>query len=81
MHMMIPVLYCPVLSSSGLSTHNIIILHPVRLAPCVHDPGIVESEDGDEIDALGLDLVEVLDVAGEMLRRATGSESACTIRG
>lgn len=57
-------------------THNIIILNPVRLAPRTHDPGIVERNDGHDVDALGLKRRQVLDVAGEMLCAAAGGEGA-----
>jgi len=57
-------------------THDIIPLDPIRLTPSAHDPSIIEGNDGNDIDTFGLDLREVLDIAGEMLDGATGCECA-----
>jgi hypothetical protein len=61
---------------NSASTYDIIALNVIRLSPCAHDPRIVECNDGHDIDALALQLAEVLDVAGEMSGGAAGGECA-----
>lgn len=37
-------------------TYDIVPLDAIRFAPRAHDPSIIESDNGDDVDALGLDL-------------------------
>jgi hypothetical protein len=48
----------------------------VDLAPGIHDEGIVGGDDDDEVDALGGQLVLVLEVRGDVHGLAAGGESA-----
>jgi hypothetical protein len=56
-------------------TYNSVIGDTVGLGPTVHDKGIVDSNDDDLVNALGLDLVNVLDVRRNVRATASGSES------
>lgn len=47
----------------------------VDLAPSVEDKFIVVGDEGDNVDALGLELVELLDVGREVVGGAAGGES------
>jgi len=58
------------------NTNNIIILNTIRLAPRTHHKRIVIRNHSDDINALGFDGGQVLDVAGEMLDGAAGCEGA-----
>jgi len=58
-------------------THNIIVLDPVRLTPRTHNPRVVKGDHSDDIYALGLDSLQVFDVAGEVTYGATGGERPC----
>lgn len=60
-------------------THNIVTLDTVDLAPSVHDPSVVRGDDGDNVDALALDLLDLLDVGGQVASLAAGRESACPV--
>jgi hypothetical protein len=60
----------------GNLTYDIIVLNSIRLAPSTHNPRIIESDDSHDIDTLGLDRRQVLDVAWEMLYGAAGGEGA-----
>jgi hypothetical protein len=55
-------------------TYNIVILDTIGLAPRTQDKRIVECNDGYGIDALALECAQVVDVAGEVLGGAGGSE-------
>jgi len=55
-------------------TNNIIILDPIGLAPRTHDKGVVERQDGDDVDLLALDLIELLDIARQMADGAARCE-------
>lgn len=59
----------------GYSTYNVVAADLVRLAPCAHDEGVVESQDGDNIHALLPELRQVLDVSGHMVHRTGRGES------
>jgi hypothetical protein len=54
--------------------YNIVILNSIRFAPRTHHKRIIVSDDGNDIDTLGFDGGQVLDVAGEMLDGAAGGE-------
>ena len=59
------------------STHNAIRLLPICLAPGAHHKGIVVSNDNEEIDAFGFDLVKVLDETWKMANGAAWCEGPC----
>ena len=48
----------------------------VDLAPCIHDEGVVGGDDDDEVDALGGELVLVLEVRRDVHGLAARGESA-----
>lgn len=52
------------------------LLSLVNLAPCVHDESVVEGNDSNSINTLGLQLIELLNVRRDVEGLATGSESA-----
>ena len=56
--------------------YQVVALHLVHLAPGTHDEGIVRGNDGHHVDALLLQLGQVLDVAGDMVDGAGGGEGA-----
>jgi hypothetical protein len=58
-------------------TYNVITGNTVGLAPGAHDVGIVVGQDGNDIDTLGAELRELLDVLGDMVGRADGGEGTC----
>jgi hypothetical protein len=47
----------------------------VDLAPAVEDELVVVGDEGDNVDALGLELLELLDVGREVVGGAAGGES------
>jgi hypothetical protein len=47
-------------------TYNEVILDVVGLAPGGHDEGVVVGEEDDLVDALGLELVDVGQVRGQV---------------
>lgn len=59
-------------------TYNRLARSLVHLAPCVHDPGIVGSNDDNKVDTLGLELIQLLNVGGEVVGLAAGSEGTYT---
>jgi hypothetical protein len=61
----------------GGQTHDIVILDAIGLTPRAHHPRIIERDHRDNIHALGLDGLEVLNIAGEVAGGAAGSEGAC----
>lgn len=50
----------------GDKTYERLILDTVGLAPCGHDERVVEGDADDEVGALGLQLAELREVAGDM---------------
>ena len=48
-------------------THNKVIIHAVGFRPSSHDPMIVPRDDNHMIHALGLELVNALQVGGDVL--------------
>lgn len=58
--------------------YNVITGDAVGLAPGAHDVGIVVGQDGDDIDTLGAELGELLDVLGDVVGRADGGEGTCS---
>ena len=55
---------------------QIVALDVVHLAPGVHDPRVVGGDDGDDVDALGLQLRQLLNVGREVHGLAAGREGA-----
>ena len=47
----------------------------IDLAPSVEDKLVVVGDEGDNVDTLGLELVELLDVGREVVGGAAGGES------
>jgi hypothetical protein len=60
--------------------YNVITGDAVGLAPGAHDVGIVVGQDSDDVDTLGADLRELLDVLGNVVGRADGGEGTCIER-
>ena len=58
------------------STHDVIVLNAIDLAPCIHDPAVVARNDGHNIDAFGLELANLLNIRRKVTSLAPGSE--CT---
>lgn len=56
-------------------SYNVIVGDLVGLAPGAHDVGIVVGKDGNNVDTLGADLRELLNVLGDVASRADGGES------
>jgi hypothetical protein len=56
-------------------TYNLVIGDTVGLGPTVHDKCVVDSNDDDLVNALGLNLVNVLDVGRNVRATASRSES------
>jgi hypothetical protein len=48
----------------------------VDFAPAVEDEFVVVGDEGDDVDAFGLELLELLDVGGEVVGGAAGGEGA-----
>ena len=63
-------------NSRGGRTYDIVILDVIGLTPRAHDPGIVESNAGNDIDALSLQCRQILNEARKMLGGAAGGECA-----
>ena len=59
-------------------SHNLLPANAVCLAPSAHNEGIIEGQDGDDIDALLAELGQVVDVSGDVVHGAGGGESACS---
>lgn len=59
----------------GHGTYNAVVGDTVGLSPAVHDKGIVEGNNNDLINTLGLDLVDVLGVGRNVGAGAGGGES------
>lgn len=59
----------------GRRTYDGLILDTVGLAPARHDVGIVVSQADNLVDALGLELGELGDVAGDVVGGAGRGES------
>ncbi len=57
-------------------THEVFSRHLVDLAPSAHNPAVIECDDGDDVDAFGLQLLEVLDVRRHMKGLAARREGA-----
>ena len=55
---------------------DIVALDAIDLAPCVHDPGIVRRDDGNDIDALALQPRQLLNVGRQVVGLAAGGEGA-----
>ena len=56
--------------------YDVVVLDAVGLAPGTHDPVIVAGDEDDLVDALGLELVLVLDVRDDVLLLARRGEGA-----
>ena len=56
------------------STHKIVSLDAVDFAPRVHNPRVVGSNHGHDINALGLEFAQLLDVRRKVAGLATRSE-------
>lgn len=55
---------------------NVVASDGVGLAPSAHDVGIVVGENGNNINTLGLQFREVVNVSGDVSGGADGGESA-----
>ena len=55
---------------------DIVTLDAVDLAPGVHDPRVVRRDNGNDIDALALQLTQLLNVGRKVVRLAAGCERA-----
>jgi hypothetical protein len=55
---------------------DVIALDAVDLAPGVHDPRVVRRDNGNDIDALALQLPQLLNVGRKVVRLAAGCERA-----
>lgn len=58
-------------------TYNVVTGDTVGLAPSAHDVGIVVGKDGNLVDTLLAELGELLDVLGDVVGGADGSEGTC----
>lgn len=67
---------CQVFMRRGRESHDELVLDAVGLAPGRHDEGVVVGNDDDLVNALGLELVGVVDVRGDVGGRAGGREGA-----
>ena len=57
-------------------THEVLSRHLVDLAPSAHDPAVIERDDGDDVDALTLQLLDVLNVRRQVVGLAARREGA-----
>lgn len=57
------------------NTYNGVVSHAIGLGPARHDKGIVEGDDDDQVNALGLNLVDGLGVGGNVGAGAERGES------
>jgi hypothetical protein len=57
-------------------TYNILALNTICFSPGTHNERIIVRNGGDDVDALGAEVLEVGDVAGEMGGAAGGGEGA-----
>ena len=57
-------------------THEILSSHLVDLTPSAHDPAVVVRDDGDDVDPIAFQLLDVLDVRREVVGLAAGREGA-----
>lgn len=57
-------------------TYNVVSLDTVRFTPCAHHEGIVGSDNGNNVNTLLLELGQFLDIAREVVYRASWRE--CT---
>lgn len=62
---------------STLPTYNIIVLDSIHLRPSAHDERIVVGQGSNEVDAFGLDLAQILNVAWKVAGGTTGREGSC----
>jgi len=64
--------------SLGVGQHDNVVVgrDVVDLAPCAHDPGVVGCDHGDLVDALALELLDLLDVWWKVVSLAARGESA-----
>lgn len=56
--------------------YNLVVDDTVGLGPAGHDEGVVEGNNNDLVNTLGLDLVNVFGVGGDVRAGAGGGESA-----
>lgn len=61
-------------------TNNVIAGNLVDFAPCVHDPTIIVCNDCNEINTLGFELAELVDIWRKVVCLAAWSESTYTSR-
>lgn len=62
-----------------MCAYNVVASDTVGLAPGAHDVGIVVGQDGDDVDTLGAQLRELLDVLGDVVGRADRGEGTCRV--
>jgi hypothetical protein len=57
-------------------TYNVVALDLVDLAPSAHDPAVIVSNEGHNVNSLVLELLELLDIGRQMAGLAAGRECA-----
>ena len=57
-------------------THEVLSRHLVDLAPSAHNPAVIGRDDGDDVDSLVLQLLDVLDVRRQVIGLAARREGA-----
>lgn len=57
-----------------------LVLDAIGFGPSAHDPGVVERDDHDKVDTLGLDLGKVLNEARQVLSGTAWSECAYSVQ-
>ena len=62
------------ISPGRINTYNVVVLDTVGLAPGAHDEWVVDGKDGNDIDTLGLEFRELLDVLGDVSGRTDRGE-------
>lgn len=60
-------------------TYNVIASDTVGLAPGAHNVSIIVGQNGNNVDTLGAQLGELLNVLGNMVGGADGGESTCRV--
>lgn len=74
MSVLLPIFFFFITGKIGREAYDVVVLDAVGLGPGAHDVGVIVGNDGDDIDTLGLDLVELGDVAWKVVGRAGWGE-------